>query len=149
MATKLGLNAVLHRNTGTYGSPTWNTVDRIKDVTLTVEKNLADVSSRASSGWREYAATLKDATVEFMLIVTDTASDIEDFEAFRDAFMNNTSIECAVMDGPIATSGSQGLRATFACSQFTRNETLEEAITYNVQLKPTPADNAPAWYEAP
>lgn len=147
MGVKLGLDGKLYRNTGSYASPTWNEVPRIKDVTLTLEKNLADVSSRASAGWREFAATLKDATVEFMIIVTDIAGDTEDREAFRDAFLNNTNIECAIMDGDITTSGSEGFRATFAVSQFSRGEALEEGMTFNVQIKPTPADNPPEWME--
>jgi hypothetical protein len=67
------------------------------------------------------------------------------FDAIQEAFLENTPIEFAVMDGPIATAGSQGLRATFEVFSFTRNENLEEAVTVDVSIKPTVAANAPSW----
>ena len=33
MAIRLGLNAKLYRNTGSYASPTWNEIGNVKDVT--------------------------------------------------------------------------------------------------------------------
>ena len=44
-----------------------------------------------------------------------------------------------------ATVGVQGLRATMAVTNFSRNEPLEEAITVSVTVKPTYAENAPEW----
>lgn len=144
MATKLGLDAKLYYNSNTYASPTWNHASRIKDVTLTLEKGEADVSTRAGSGWREIVNTLKDASVSFSMLQAPSGTDTV-FIAFRDAFLNGTSIEVLVLDGTISVSGSQGLRATMTVSSFTRNENLEEAIMYDVTIRPTPADNAPAW----
>lgn len=146
MATKLGLEARLYYNSNTYASPTWVHVSRIKDVTLTLEKGEADVSTRAGSGWREIVNTLKDGSVTFSMLQAPTGTDTV-FAAFRDAWLNGTSIEVAVMDGVITTAGSQGLRATMTVSSFTRNENLEEAIMYDVTIRPTPADNAPEWLE--
>lgn len=68
----------------------------------------------------------------------------DDFAAIRDAFLNRTGIEFAVMDGDIATAGSQGLRALCAVTNFSRNEALEEAITVSVTVKPTYSTTAPA-----
>lgn len=144
MATKLGLDAALYYNSNTYASPTWVEATRIRDVTLNLEKGLADVSTRAGSGWRENVGTLKDGSVTFMMLQAPTGTDTV-FGAFRDAFLNNTSIEVLVLDGDRTTTGSQGLRATMIVSGFTRNENLEEAIGYDVTIQPTPADNAPAW----
>ena len=146
MGFKLGMEARLYRNTGTYETPTWTEIDNVKDVTLNLETGEADVTTRANNGWRATAATLKDWSVEFEM-VWDTAD--AGFTAIQEAYFDNTSIEFAVMDGDIATSGTQGLRATMAVTNFSRNEPLEEAITVSVTIKPTYADNAPEWMEVP
>jgi hypothetical protein len=146
MAVKLGLDARLYRNTGTYAAPVWNEIKNVKDVTLNLEAGEADVTTRANAGWRATVATLKDGSIEFEM-VWDTADD--DFAAIRDAFLNRTSIEFAVMDGDIASSGSQGLRATCMVTSFSRNEALEEAITVSVTVKPTFAINPPSWMTVP
>lgn len=142
MGAKLGMDCVLHRNTGSYASPTWNAIDNVKDVTLSLEAGEADATTRGNDGWRATLATLRDGSVEFEM-VWDTAD--EDFSAIRTAFFAGSAIEFAVMDGPIATVGSQGLRASFVVTNFSRNEPLEEAVTASVTIKPTYSANAPAW----
>ncbi len=143
---RLGLKAKLYRNTGTYGSPTWNEVKNVKDVTLTVEKGEADVTTRGNDGWRALIGTLKSASIEFQM-VWDTADD--DHIAFHTAFFADSSVEFAIMDGKmVADSGgeaSQGLRATCSIFNFSRKEELENAIMTDVSIKPTYATNAPTW----
>ena len=142
MATRLGMDAKLYRNTGTYAAPTWVEVSNVKDVTLNLEKGEADVTTRANAGWRATVGTLKDASIEFQM-VWDTVD--AGFDAIRQAFFNNTPLEFAVMDGDITDPESEGLRATFDVFNFTRNEALEEAIMVDVSIKPTYAENAPEW----
>jgi hypothetical protein len=145
MGVKLGMDAKLYRNTGSYGSPVWNEVKNVKDVTLNLEAGEADVTTRGNAGWRANIATLKDASLEFEM-VWDTADD--DFTAIRTAFLTSAAIEFAVLDGPVATSGSQGLRASMAITNFSRAEPLEEAIKVSVTAKPTYATNPPEWMTA-
>ena len=142
MGSKLGLECKLYRNTGTYAVPVWSELSHVKDVALNLEKGEADVTTRANQGWKASKAALKDASIEFD-IMWDT-SDLG-FVALKDAFMNNTTLEVAVMDGPIATVGSEGLRATVEVMKFPRNEPLEEAVTASVALKPTYAEHPPEW----
>jgi hypothetical protein len=143
MAQKLGMSAKIYRNTATYSSPAWTEIANVKDVTLTLEASETDVTTRANAGWRATAQTLKDASVEFEMVWDTTDAG---FTALQEAYFANTTIELAVMDGDINASGSQGLRATMMVTNFSRSEPLEEAITVSVTLKPTYADNAPAWY---
>ena len=142
MSVKLGLDARLYRNTGAYSSVTWNEVKNVKDLTLSVEAGEADVTTRGNGGWRATIATLKDGSLEFEM-VWDTADD--DFTAIRTAFLTNGTVEFAVLDGPVATSGSQGLRASMAITNFSRSEPLEEAIKVSVTAKPTYSDHPPEW----
>jgi hypothetical protein len=138
----LGLNAKLYiDDQSSYASPTWSLVDNCKDLTLTLEKNDADVTTRGNNGWRAVVGVLKDATVEFQM-VWDT--DDANFQLIKDAFLNGDPVNIAAMDGLIATRGSEGLRALMTVTKFTRNEPLEEALTVDVSLRPTyfPADPA-------
>ncbi len=142
MSVKLGMQAKLYRNSGSYGTPTWVEVGNVKDLTLNLEAGEADVTTRSNSGWRATVATLKDGSIEFEM-VWDTSD--ANFTAIQQAFFNNTALEFAIMDGAIATAGSQGLRATMSITNFSRSEALEEAIMVSVTAKPTYAANAPSW----
>ena len=141
MTVKLGLEAKLFRNNADYDSPDWTELENVKDVTLSLEASEADVTTRGNNGWRATIAALKDGSIEFEMI-WDT--DDANFTAVLVAFLNNSGIEFAVMDGPMS-SGSQGLRATMSITNFSRNEPLEEAITVSVTAKPTYALHAPEW----
>ena len=138
MGVKLGMDAKLYRNTGTYASPTWNEVKNVKDVTLNLEAGSADVTTRGNGGWRANIATLKDASLEFEM-VWDTAD--AGFTAIKNAFFGNDPIGFQILD---ETSG-QGLQADFSITNFSRNEALEEAITVSVTAKVTYSATAPSW----
>lgn len=142
MSVRLGLDAKLFRNNGSYATPAWLEIGNVKDVTLNLEKGEADVTTRANNGWRATAGTLKDASIEFQM-VWDT-SDLG-FQAIQQAFFQSQPLEFAVMSGPMNDSESEGLRATCDVFSFTRNEALEEAIMVDVTIKPTYSSNAPSW----
>ena len=142
MALKLGMDAKLYFNAGSYDGADWTELTNVKDVTLSLEAGEADVTRRATGGWRATVATLKEGSIEFEMI-WDTED--EGFTAIQSAFFDNEPIEFAVMDGSILEPGSQGLRATMSITNFSRNEPLEEALTVNVTAKPTYAEHAPEW----
>lgn len=142
MGIKLGLEAKLFRNAGTYDLPDWKEVVNVKDLTLNLEAGEADATTRGNNGWKATLATLKDGSIEFEMI-WDTAD--AEFTAIKDAFFNKSPVEVAVLDGDVATTGSQGLRSSMAITNFSRNEPLEEAITVSVTAKPTYSANPPAW----
>jgi len=68
MSVRLGLDAKLYRNTGTYDTPTWVEMTNVKDLTLNLESGEADVTTRANNGWRATVATLKDGSIEFEMV---------------------------------------------------------------------------------
>ena len=69
MTIKLGMEAKLYRNTGTYAAPTWVEMTNVKDVTLNLEAGEADVTTRGNAGWRATIAALKDGSIEFEMVV--------------------------------------------------------------------------------
>ena len=138
MSVKLGLDAKLFRNTGSYGTPGWNEITNVKDLTLTLEAGEADVTTRGNNGWKATVATLKDASIEFEM-VWDTAD--AGFTAIKNAYLTNAPIGFQVRDGV----GGQGLQADFMITQFSRSEPLEEAISVSVTSKVTYSTTPPSW----
>ena len=57
MSVVLGLDAKLFR--GTAGTQAATEVTNVKDLTVTLESGEADVTTRATSGWKASVATLK------------------------------------------------------------------------------------------
>ncbi len=143
MSVLLGMNAVLYRNTGTYGSPVWSVMGDVKDVTLDLETDEADVTVRGNNGWKATQPTLRSATIEFEMVWDPSNAG---FTAIQTAFLAGSSIEFLALDQPVATTGAQGLRATMAVSKFSREEPLADAIKVKVTLKVTYSANAPSWW---
>lgn len=135
MSVVLGLDAKLFR--GAAGSTASTEVTNVKDLTLNLESGEADVTTRATQGWRATVATLKDASLEFGILY-DTADT--DFQAFQSAYLNNTPLALFITDG----AGS-GLDADFSVTGFSVEQPLEEAMTVSVTAKPTASTRAPAW----
>lgn len=143
MALKLGMAAKLYFKTGGVAAVgAWSELTNVKDVTLSLETGEADVTTRANAGWKATVATLKEGSVEFEM-VWDSAD--AGFTAIKNAFFGNLAIGLAVMDGELATAGTQGLQADFSITQFSREEPLEEAIRVKVQAKVTYSATAPQW----
>lgn len=141
MAIRIGIEAKLYRNTGSGGSPTWSEITNAREVTLNLEAAEVDATRRGSGGWREILSGLKDASIEFELVY-----DPEDahFQAIKDAYFQNDTLEIAALDAPVAENG-EGLRAVMSVINFSRNEPLEEVLTVNVTLKPAPNETPPSW----
>ena len=140
MGFKLGMEAKLYLASApltavnTPALAVWAEQANVRDLTINLETGEADVTTRANSGWRATAATLKDGSIEFQMVwdPADTG-----FTAIKDAWLANTELGVAAMDGDIATTGSQSLASNFTVTNFSRSEPLEEAITVSVTLKPS------------
>lgn len=142
MAIRLGLDAKLYIDeagaTVVPGSGT--IVENVKDLSFTMTTGEADVSTRGGGGWKQTAATLKDASIEFEM-VWDTAD--ARFTDIQEAFFANDPLAILVLDGSAA--GSQGLDCDAMVTQFSREEPLEGALMVKVTLKPT-YGRAPEWH---
>jgi len=141
MGAVVGLTCKGYRNTGSYGSPTWNEITPVRDLNLNLDKGAAEVKARLST-WTQNLPTLKTADLEFG-IIADTA--IDDYNALRDAYLNDTVVDVAVADGAIATTGTQYFRADYYATGFKRGEPLEEVATVDITMKLAYSSNAPAF----
>lgn len=137
MAIVLGLDAKLFR--GTAGSRAATEVTNVKDLTLNLESGEADVTTRATKGWKASVATLKEASLEFSILYDP---DDPDFAAFQSAYFGNTPLALFVSDGQ---DTAHGLDADFSITAFSMEQPLEEAISVSVTAKPTASARAPEW----
>jgi TP901-1 family phage major tail protein len=133
----LGMNAKIYQGTTGGEVTALAEMSNVKDVTVSMESGDADVTTRANSGWRGTAPTLRTLSVEWEMVWKpgDTG-----FDAIKTAFLTAATLELAVLDGDKATTGSQGPKGTFAITGFSRKEALEEAITVSVTAKLTAWD---------
>lgn len=115
----------------------------IKDLKLNFQTDKADVSTRASGGWKNEVNTVKSGTITFTMQWKpgDTL-----FNQLRDAFLNATEIFFAALDGPKATAGNQGPAGNWTVTNFSRSEGLNEAVTVDVELSPS---SFTGWFTAP
>jgi hypothetical protein len=113
--------------------PTWVEVTNVKDVTQNVEKALADASTRGSS-FRQQVGTLKDLSIDFQMVhdPSDAART-----AFETAFYTDADVEILILDGPIATVNSAGIRFMSQVTKFTGNQGLEDVGLDDVTIVPS------------
>lgn len=134
MAVVRGKDFYLYRNTDDPydNSPTWGLVENVRDLTRNLEKALADASIRGST-FRLQVGTLKDLSIDFQMVYDGTDTDLI---AFEDAYHTDEDIEVLILDGPIGTAGSKGLRVHAQVTNFTINEALEDVGLVDVTLVP-------------
>ena len=140
MAFKLGLSAVLnYKVDGQDAGGSWVEATNVQDVTLDLDKDTADVTTRGNDGWEALVGTLKKASLKFKAIWDP---DDAAFDAFMDAFLTDGAIiGFQVLD---ETSGI-GLQADFMITKFSRAEPLREALTVDIEAVVTYSSTAPTW----
>lgn len=137
----LGLNAKLYRasaaftanNEAAVTGATLTEITRVRDVTVTLEHQSADVSTRESD-WSEMAPTLKDGNIEFDMICKP---DDTSYLALRNAFIARSEIGIVALTGLKTEPGNDGPAGNFTVMNLTRGEPLTEGIRYTVTLSPS------------
>ncbi len=139
MAHKLGIECKLYY--GAAGATANTLISNVRDVTLNLESDEVDLTTRASGGWKWIVQGLNDGSVEFEM-VWDTADTA--FTAVKSAWLNKTAMAFLILD----REDGEGLDADFAVTKISRSEPLADAVKASVTIKPTYSTRAPAWHEA-
>ncbi len=147
MSHVLSESAKTYYNTASYATPTWSEISNIANLSLNLDKDEIDLTTRGSGGFKEFVDGLIDAGIDFDL-VWDTSDAA--FTAIQTAYFAKTAVEFLILDGDEGTTGSQGLRVTCMIKKFSRSEQLGDALKVDVTIRPVKnSDAAPAWYTAP
>lgn len=128
----LGMNAKIYQGAAGAALAALTEMGNVRDVTLTLEAGEADITTRANSGWRATAPTLRECTAEFEMVWKPGDAG---FDAVKNAFLTSATLELAILDQEKTVAGAQGPKGSFSITSFSRNEALEEAITVSVTAK--------------
>ena len=105
MAHVIGISGTLnYKLDGQDDAASWAELVEATDVTLTMEADEVDATSRANGGWKALIPGLKSATVETSLIYD--ASDTT-FGDIKDAFLADQMVGLQVLEGDTG-QGLQG-----------------------------------------
>jgi len=134
MAMKLGMNAVAyyHATAGTSLASMSALLDGVRDVSLSISGAVANVSTRAGSGWEQARAALRTLEVS-LKIPLDTAD--AGFLALKTAYTTGARIACAFLTDSKATTGAEGPVGDFSVVKFDRSEPVDGAQDVDVTLK--------------
>lgn len=138
MAYVLGYDGVLNYNTaGAGGGGSWVELTNTRNVTVSLERGLADVTVRANNGWRAQVGALKDLSLEFEMVYdnADTGMGV-----IRDAFLDGDVVGFQVYD-----ADDEGPVFDGVVTNFSINQDLEEAFIVSVTVVPTYSATAPTW----
>ncbi|MBN9521082.1 hypothetical protein J0H58_21615 [bacterium] len=107
---KTGIDGVVLRNTGTYGSPTLVEITLVRDVNFGLPWDFGDASSRATP-IKLYEAVQGDLAISVVVRADDVDAG---FQALFDAAMQKgAKLDLLVLDGPVTEEGAAGVRAHF------------------------------------
>jgi hypothetical protein len=142
--SKFGFDAKLYYNAATYGSPSWTLIEKVRDLTLTIEDDQVETTTRDDGGYKSHEPGLRDITVEFNM---PAEPDDADWTLLHDAYIARTAKEFLVMNELVGTSGSEGIRALCHIFQGGRDEGVANRQETTFILKPAPkADAVPSWH---
>lgn len=114
-----------------------------RDVTVSLTKEEADATRRASGKWVDRREVLSDVTLTFDLVASESVPEVDDMLAFRLAYTNDTGMALFVDTGHGAV---YGLNADYIVTRFERSETLRDVAVYNVECHMTQRfGNFPTW----
>lgn len=148
---RVGKDAKLYYNSGTYSTPTWNLIPRVIDLSTSLGKNLATLAAR-DSAWEFKGPALKTASLEIGYLHKPGADTI--FDVFKDAYLNDTLVELLVLDQLVATSGAKGPRLHVIISGLDEDQPLEDGIKFSIRGEVAREDDdgtlrEPTWHVVP
>lgn len=135
MALKLGLNGKLYVGApGTGGAePTeYTLLNNVKDVTINLDRDKADVTTRSAAGFKVEVGTLANLSIEFDSVWDETDAGLT---ILFDAFKNNTTVWVKAVDS--ADAGAKGVKFPASVTSFKFNQQLTEAQTVSISVSPT------------
>lgn len=135
--SKLGISAVLYRNTASYGTPTWTAVTCVSDLAINPAWDEADGSTRGSRV-KASAKTLLGLEITGKLKV-DGAD--EGYAAIADALLSDTPLDLMILDGGSTTNDVRGWRADFHVFSASQDQAMANVLFDDIVLKPAVSAN--------
>lgn len=121
-APVLGADGIFVVNTGSHNSPTWDEMDNVRDIELSLDFTDVEVTLRAGGGYKAHEPALADISFS-----TEHLHDPADTQltTLRNAAIARTMLEVGIMDQDIATAGSQGFTMPVKAFSFKPSQMLD------------------------
>lgn len=117
-----------------------NPITAVRDWKLNLEWATEESSDRAAA-FESVLMTQMKVSVELNFIWDE--SDTNGVVLLRDAFYNNAEIELSCLDGAYATSGSWGVRSSWAVTSFPKENPLTGGQKVTCKLEPYGGGSVP------
>ena len=129
----VGGDSYAYYNSGSNAVPVWVLMGEIGDLRIpTLEVSVAEIKTRSSKGTKSLPANFS-AKLEFDYLYEAQETV---FEYLRAWFFARTIKQVAIMDGVIATSGSEGLKIPVVLESFPINQENEGIVKVDVRMSP-------------
>lgn len=138
---KYGFKGKFYINSGTYASPTWNEVKRVKEVKVGAAFDKEDATTRMGGGIKQSEPVLLDIGLTGK--VRSDEGDTTGFLAMETAFLTRAEIDVMVLDGDKATDGSRGYRIGMKVFKFEEDQDVAKILWRDFDLSPCVSENAP------
>jgi hypothetical protein len=135
----LGILAKLYRNTGTYGTPAWVSIDLISDVKIGAKWDKADASTRSSRA-KVYAKPMLDIEITGKIRADTTDAG---FTAFYQAYLQDAVSDFLVLNGPVTLTGVRGYRADWLVFGADEDQALSTVEFEDFTMAPGLSTNLP------
>lgn len=132
-AARLGFKGKIYRNTASFGSPTWDEVTPVGDVTVTLTMDEAEATTREGAGVKQFEPTLDMREVSFKLREDETVTD---YTALETAYFARSLVDVMVLTGPSDENGVRGIRGEMKVFDWTLEQGLGDVQMRSVKLKP-------------
>ncbi|MDB5310676.1 MAG: hypothetical protein JWO38_4878 [Gemmataceae bacterium] len=139
---KFGFKGVIAANGGTYATPTWSAMNNVAEAKIAMSRAEAEASMRA------YPVKLTESImreIEFEGTIRSDDGDTNGYILMEAAFIANAPLDVLILDGPIGTNGSRGVRCDMKVFKWEEDEGLDKLDYRAFTLKPCiPINGAPA-----
>ncbi|VTR96043.1 unnamed protein product [Gemmata massiliana] len=133
-----GIGAVLYKNSGSYGTPTWGAQNIIRSVSPAFPWDFADAPSRATP-IKIYGKVAVDLAIQVMMRADPADAN---YAAWVDAHWSRTAVlDLLILNAKLATEGARGLRGEFLISLSGEPQEIDGTIFSTFDIKPTITTN--------
>jgi hypothetical protein len=144
MSVKLGLDCKLYYVVGSGTAQSGVEITNVENLSIGLERDEADVSTRAADGWEVVVGGLRKGTLEFNQVYdTEDAAFVAIQAAFFASDPTDNIIGFFVSDGD-----GNGLDADFIILGWKVDQPLKEGSKVSITAKPTRTSRVPTWVTA-
>ena len=116
-----------YRNTGNWGTPTWNEVPLFNELTVGLTWTTGPVMSRETQAEREAPSTVKlDVQGNIRTVPGDA-----DYEAIRAAALNASPLDMLFLTDATNSNNAVGFRADWLAKSLNQDQGVSTAHTYD------------------